>query len=169
MPQAGLLSALFYFLGSRRFFWILASLVGSILVFYFLFASFFFNPFEDSLEDTAAVVPRTDSDRLDRHQLRLVGLAVRGQLSQQGPPPLLSQSILFSTPLRPPDLDACGAFIRASRLGFDFVDVLEIVGVVVERRSTLVDNSNVCIAPRQWTVVRVIHKSLVQGERRVAA
>ena len=58
MPQAGLLSALFQFLGSRRFFWILASLVGSILVFYFLFASFFFNPFEDPLEDTAAVVPR---------------------------------------------------------------------------------------------------------------
>ncbi len=58
MPQAGLLSALFHFLGSRRFFWILASLVGSILVFYFLFASFFFNPFEDPLEDTAAVVPR---------------------------------------------------------------------------------------------------------------
>ncbi len=58
MPRTGLLSALVYFLGSRRFFWILTSFVGFLLVLYFLFVTFLFNPFEDPLEDTAAIVPR---------------------------------------------------------------------------------------------------------------
>ncbi len=46
------------FLASRRFLWILTILFGVLMVLYFLFVSFLFNPFEDDLEDIAQIVPR---------------------------------------------------------------------------------------------------------------
>jgi hypothetical protein len=45
------------FLGSRRFAWILLITLGVLILFYFIFITLFFNPFESKLEDTAAVVP----------------------------------------------------------------------------------------------------------------
>jgi len=45
------------FLGSRRFAWILLITLGVLILFYFIFITLFFNPFEADLDDTAAVVP----------------------------------------------------------------------------------------------------------------
>lgn len=44
------------FLTSRRFAWILLVTLGALVLLYFLFVTLFFNPFEDELEDTAAIV-----------------------------------------------------------------------------------------------------------------
>lgn len=46
------------FLTSRRFLWAVTIAFGLVVVLYLLFVSFFFNPFEDDLEDTAAIVPQ---------------------------------------------------------------------------------------------------------------
>lgn len=53
-----MLSRLRAFLTSRRLLITLTVLVGIAGVGYLLFASFIFDPFEDSLEDTASIVPR---------------------------------------------------------------------------------------------------------------
>ncbi len=58
MPSLSLLDRLRDFLTSRKFGWILTILFGATLFFYFLFVTFLFNPFEDPLEEIAAVVPR---------------------------------------------------------------------------------------------------------------
>ncbi len=46
------------FLASRRFLWLITILFGVLVILYLLFVTFLFNPFEDPLPDTAAVVPR---------------------------------------------------------------------------------------------------------------
>ena len=46
------------YLTSQRFMWILTITFGLVLALYFLFVTMFFNPFEDELDDIAAVVPR---------------------------------------------------------------------------------------------------------------
>ena len=53
-----MLARLRAFLTSRRLLISLTVLVGIAGVGYLLFASFIFDPFEDSLEDTASIVPR---------------------------------------------------------------------------------------------------------------
>lgn len=58
MVELGFTERLRDFLGSRKFLWILTSLFALVVVLYFLFVTFFFNPFEDPLADTAEVVPR---------------------------------------------------------------------------------------------------------------
>ncbi len=58
MPALGFLGRLRAFLTSRRFVITLTALVGLLAVLYLVFVSFFFNPFEDDLEDTASIVPR---------------------------------------------------------------------------------------------------------------
>lgn len=58
MRETGFLERLREFIGSRRFVWTLTILLGVVVVLYFLFVTFFFNPFEDDLEDTAAIVPQ---------------------------------------------------------------------------------------------------------------
>ncbi len=67
MAALGLLDRLREFLTSRRFAWILLILAAVLVVFYFLFVTFFFDPFESPLEDTAAVVP-ADADWFLRWQ-----------------------------------------------------------------------------------------------------
>ena len=57
MASLGVLHRLREFLTSRRFAWILLGLVVALVLLYFLFATLFFNPFEDDLGDTAAIVP----------------------------------------------------------------------------------------------------------------
>ncbi|RMH00841.1 MAG: hypothetical protein D6702_12855 [Planctomycetota bacterium] len=46
------------FLTSRKFLWIVTGLFSGLVVLYFLFLTFFFDPFEDPLADTAEIVPR---------------------------------------------------------------------------------------------------------------
>jgi len=56
MSKVGYFDRLREFLRSRRFLWIVTIAFGMVLVVYFLFVSFLFNPFEDDLDNTAAVV-----------------------------------------------------------------------------------------------------------------
>ncbi len=58
MVELGFKDRLREFLTSRKFLWILTSLFALVVVLYFLFITFFFNPFEDPLADSAEVVPR---------------------------------------------------------------------------------------------------------------
>ncbi len=58
MPSLPLPERLREFLTSQRFMWILTITFGVLVVIYFLFITIFFNPFEDELEDVAAIVPR---------------------------------------------------------------------------------------------------------------
>lgn len=58
MVELGFTERLREFLSSRRFLWIVTSLFALVLVLYFLFVTFFFNPFEDPLADSAEIVPR---------------------------------------------------------------------------------------------------------------
>ena len=58
MGKLGVPGRLREFLGSRRFMWILTIVFGLLVILYFLFVTFLFNPFEDDLGDIAAVVPR---------------------------------------------------------------------------------------------------------------
>ncbi|KAA3615176.1 MAG: hypothetical protein DWQ01_00185 [Planctomycetota bacterium] len=58
MAELGFLERLREFFSSRRFMWILTITFGVLVVLYFLFVTFLFNPFEDEMGDTAAVVPR---------------------------------------------------------------------------------------------------------------
>ncbi len=57
MAAYGFLDRLKDFLTSRRFAWILLIALGAMILLYFLFITLFFNPFEDDLGDTAAIVP----------------------------------------------------------------------------------------------------------------
>lgn len=57
MADIGLLERLRDLIGSRRFQWILTIALAALVVLYLLFVSVFFNPFEEKLEDTAAIVP----------------------------------------------------------------------------------------------------------------
>lgn len=57
MADIGFLERLGEFLRSRRFQWILIFGLTGLVVVYLLFVSLFFNPFEEKLADTAAVVP----------------------------------------------------------------------------------------------------------------
>jgi hypothetical protein len=57
MASFGFLDRLREFLTSRRFAWILLGIVVGLVLLYFLFVTLFFNPFEDDLGDTAAIVP----------------------------------------------------------------------------------------------------------------
>ena len=58
MVELGVTDRLREFLTSRKFLWIVTSLFALGMVLYFLFVTFFFNPFEDPLADSAEVVPR---------------------------------------------------------------------------------------------------------------
>ena len=57
MASYGFLDRLREFLTSRRFAWILLGVVVGLMLLYFLFVTLFFNPFEDDLTDSAAIVP----------------------------------------------------------------------------------------------------------------
>ncbi len=58
MVELGFQERLREFLTSRKFLWILTSLFALVVVLFFLFVTFFFNPFEEPLADSAEVVPR---------------------------------------------------------------------------------------------------------------
>ena len=58
MSSLSLLDRLRDFLTSRKFGLVLTVIFGVSLFCYFLFVTFLFNPFEDPLEEIAAVVPR---------------------------------------------------------------------------------------------------------------
>jgi hypothetical protein len=57
MASIGFLDRLKEFLTSRRFAWIVLITLGAMILLYSIFVTLFFNPFEDDLEDTAAIVP----------------------------------------------------------------------------------------------------------------
>lgn len=57
MASYGFLDRLREFLTSRKFAWILLGTLVGLVLLYFLFVTLFFDPFEDALPDTAAIVP----------------------------------------------------------------------------------------------------------------
>ena len=58
MADLPLLERIREFLVSRRFMWILTIFLGVLVVIYFLFVTFLFDPFEGNLGPVAEVVPR---------------------------------------------------------------------------------------------------------------